>query len=91
MLGLVVSDYLFRPFPDCPEGEMTRIKSAVVSRVTCAEVWLNSDSTGSSSSARDLSAGPVRPTPSRCRFSLPPSKAIIAGVYLDQGYEAAEG
>ena len=38
VLGLVVSDYLYGTFPDCPEGEMTRIKSAVVSRVTCAAV-----------------------------------------------------
>jgi ribonuclease-3 len=40
VLGLVVCDYLFRTFPECSEGEMTRIKSAVVSRTACAEVCL---------------------------------------------------
>ncbi len=32
VLGLVIADHLFRLFPDADEGELTRIKSSVVSR-----------------------------------------------------------
>ena len=38
ILGMVVCEMLYSRFPDCPEGEMTRIKSAVVSRSYCAKI-----------------------------------------------------
>lgn len=38
VLGLIVCQYLFETYPDYLEGELTKIKSAVVSRRTCAEV-----------------------------------------------------
>ncbi len=37
VLGLVVCEYLHRAYPDLLEGEMTKVKSAVVSRRACAE------------------------------------------------------
>jgi len=36
VLGLVCVEQLYRRFPDYQEGEMTKVKSAVVSRVACA-------------------------------------------------------
>jgi len=38
ILGLIVCHELYRRFPDLLEGELTKIKSSVVSRKTCAEV-----------------------------------------------------
>ena len=38
ILGMVVVDYLYRAFASMEEGEMTKIKSAVVSRASCAVV-----------------------------------------------------
>ena len=38
VLGLVVCHELYRQFPDYLEGELTKIKSAVVSRRTCAKI-----------------------------------------------------
>ena len=38
VLGLVVCHFLFMNYPDLLEGEMTKIKSTVVSRRVCAEV-----------------------------------------------------
>jgi ribonuclease III len=38
VLGLVVCDYLFSHYGDLLEGEMTKIKSTVVSRRACAEI-----------------------------------------------------
>src|SRR3974390_1962554 len=38
ILGAVVCDLLFRKYPEYQEGELTRIKSIVVSRHTCAKI-----------------------------------------------------
>src|SRR5215831_7941380 len=38
ILGAIVCDLLFRKFPDYLEGDLTRIKSVVVSRKTCAKI-----------------------------------------------------
>lgn len=38
ILGAVVCDLLYRNYPQAQEGELTRIKSQVVSRRTCAEL-----------------------------------------------------
>jgi ribonuclease III len=38
ILGAVVCEMLFRQYPEYLEGELTRIKSIVVSRLTCAKL-----------------------------------------------------
>ena len=38
ILGAIVCELLFRKFPEYLEGELTRIKSVVVSRRTCAKI-----------------------------------------------------
>src|SRR6266550_7755422 len=38
VLGLVVCEQLYLRFPDYQEGDMTKIKSVVVSRRTCARI-----------------------------------------------------
>jgi ribonuclease-3 len=38
VLGMVVCEWLFEEFPDYNEGDLTKIKSAVVSRRTCGRV-----------------------------------------------------
>ncbi len=38
LLGAVVCEQLFQSYPAATEGELTRIKSVVVSRATCAEL-----------------------------------------------------
>ncbi|MEE9311692.1 MAG: ribonuclease III, partial [Planctomycetota bacterium] len=37
ILGLIVSEMLFKKFPEFPEGELTRVKSVAVSRAMLAE------------------------------------------------------
>lgn len=37
VLGLIVSEMLYREYPDFPEGELTRVKSVAVSRAILAE------------------------------------------------------
>ena len=38
ILGAIVCDLLFRKFPEYLEGDLTKIKSIVVSRRTCAKI-----------------------------------------------------
>lgn len=38
VLGLVVCEQLFQRFPEYQEGDLTKVKSAVVSRRTCARI-----------------------------------------------------
>ena len=87
VLGLVVSDYLFRTFPERSEGEMTRIKSAVVSRTTCAEVCAELGLEQFLNLGKGLvrGTGESRIIPSSILAAA--TEAIIAGIYLDGGYE----
>ncbi|MBE7445112.1 MAG: ribonuclease III [Planctomycetia bacterium] len=38
ILGMIISDYLFKTLSECNEGELTKIKSVVVSQSTLAKV-----------------------------------------------------
>lgn len=38
VLGIVACELIYNKYPDLREGEMTKIKSAVVSRQTCADI-----------------------------------------------------
>ncbi len=85
VLGLVVCSTLYERHSELMEGEMTRIKSAVVSRTTCAEV------------AGKLGLGPslLLGKGMASNSGLPPSvaaallEAVIGAIYLDGGLEAA--
>lgn len=85
ILGASVCDILYRQFPEEPEGELTRIKSAVVSRTTCAII---SDELGLEQFliiGKGLSG--IRSVPSSVRAAV--LESLVAGIYLDGGYAAA--
>lgn len=86
VLGTVVCEMLFERYPEAEEGELTRIKSIVVSRSTCAAI------------ARELNLEPfmvvgrgvssTSRTPSSILAAL--LEALIGGIYRDGGFEAAK-
>lgn len=82
VLGLVICEYLFQNFPDQREGQLTQMKSWLVSRQTCARV------------ARTLGLQDLLLV-GRGLQSTPDSilaavvEALIAGVYFDGGLAAA--
>ena len=43
ILGMVISEYLFKKFPDYSEGKLTKIKSVVVSSATLAKIGTEMD------------------------------------------------
>lgn len=83
ILGAVTCEYLFHHYPDYLEGELTKIKSAVVSRRVCAEI---AEKLGLPELLR-LGKG------MSSREKLPSSLAaavyesVVAAIYLDGGFE----
>ena len=85
ILGAVVCEMLYHRFPEEPEGELTRIKSIVVSRNTCAKI---SEALGL---PRFLLLGKGLSVNDMVPMSVAAAvfESLIAGVYLDGGLEAA--
>ena len=85
VLGLVVCQELYQRYEDLLEGQMTKIKSAVVSRRTCAAIV---EETGI---AELLFLGKGMPRPERLPQSVTSAvfEAIIGAILLDGGLEPA--
>jgi ribonuclease-3 len=86
VLGLVTCEQLYQRFPDYQEGDLTKIKSVVVSRRTCARF------------SRDLQLGDylfLGKGMNHLHAAVPPSlladvyESLVAAIYLDGGLEAA--
>ncbi len=85
ILGVIVCERLFELFPTYLEGELTKIKSAVVSRRTCSEIaadlgleqflLLGKGMTGRLPLPRSLGAAAY--------------ESVIAAIYLDAGLDSA--
>ena len=87
VLGLVVCHRLYGQLPDSMEGEMTKIKSAVVSRTgLCARVAKALQLGETLKCGQGMEVGEQMP-PSLAAAAL---EAVIAAVYLDGGFKAAE-
>jgi ribonuclease-3 len=86
ILDVVICEALFLRFPKYLEGDLTKIKSAVVSRKTCAEVSIETGLIDLLIIGKGISN----------RESMPSSLAaavyesIIAAIYLDAGYEVVK-
>ena len=85
VFGFIICEALYRRFEDYLEGDLTKLKSTLVSRRTCAEVVkklnlhkllkIGKGMTGSRSVGGSLAAGLF--------------EALVAVLYLDGGLEAA--
>jgi ribonuclease III len=86
VLGLVISDMLFRSFPKADEGELSRRLADLVRKETCAEIAVSIElgaaiKLGSS----EANAGARR----RPAILADVCEALIGAVYLDGGYAGA--
>lgn len=87
VLQLAVTDRLFADYPDLPEGQMAKVRAAVVSGSSLAEAARAMDL----GSYVELSASEER-SGGRSKDSILADalEAVIGAVYLDSGYPAAE-
>ena len=86
ILGMLVAEYLYRNFPDRPEGDLTRMRAALVCEESLYEV---AQSLGLGNELR-LGKG-EEAGGGRCRPSIlaDATESVFAAVYLDGGMEAA--
>ena len=88
ILGMTVADYLYRTFPDRPEGELTRMRADMVCERTLASVANriglgqhlllgHGEEQGGGRGRESILADAV--------------ESVIAACYLDGGFEAAAG
>jgi ribonuclease-3 len=84
ILGGIICEALYHRFPEYPEGELTRIKSSLVSRNTCARV---AEQLGL---ADFLLLGKGLLTHQHIPSSILAGvfESVVAAVYLDGGHEA---
>jgi len=86
VLDLIICEALYLKFPQFLEGDLTKIKSAVVSRRTCAEVAMETGLADLLIIGKGISS----------RDSMPSSLAaavyesIVAAIYLDQGFDVVK-
>jgi ribonuclease-3 len=87
VLGLVVSDMLFRTYPNADEGELSKRLADLVRGQTCAEV---AEAMGLHEAVK-LGAVGAGDASNRLRKSVLGDicEAVIGAVYLDGGYPAA--
>jgi len=85
VLGMVVCDHLFREHPGALEGELTKIKSAVVSRRVCTKVAHELGITPYLDLGKGMQTGAEVPA----SLSAALIEALIGAVYLDAGFERA--
>ncbi len=86
VLELSVTDYLFKQYPEKPEGELTALRSALVNAITLSAVASNLN-------VNDfllLSKGEAKDVGRARQYILANTlEAIIGAIYLDQGFEVA--
>jgi ribonuclease-3 len=85
VMNAIITDTLYRRYPDCDEGELSKMKSLVVSAkvlVPCA-VLLDLGEYMLLSKSEEKSGGRTRPS-----ILADAYEGLLGAVYLDGGYEA---
>ncbi|MCG7393965.1 ribonuclease III [Microvirga sp. ACRRW] len=86
VLGLAISEILYKTFPGAPEGELSRRLAELVRRESCAEIAIAWDV----GPFLKLGAGEAHSGERRNQTILADvCEAIIGAVFLDGGYEPA--
>jgi ribonuclease-3 len=83
ILGFIVCETLYQLFPDSLEGDLTRIKSVVVSRETCGRITERLQLVDFLIVGKGLSLS--RPVPASVLSDL--FESLVAAMYLDGGLE----
>jgi ribonuclease-3 len=87
ILAVVICQTLFARFPDYLEGDLTKIKSRLVARKTCAQL---ANQLGLTDFIQ-VGKGMARTRAMGGSITAGTLEAIIAAIYLDGGLEAAAG
>ncbi len=86
ILDLIICEALYRLFPEYLEGELTKIKSAVVSRRTCAEVSVEIGLIDLLIIGKGISSREALPM----SLAAAVYESLVAALYLDGGFEVVK-
>src|SRR5687768_5725461 len=86
VLDLIICEALYLRFPEYLEGQLTKIKSAVVSRRTCAEVSNETGLTDLLIIGKGVGSGQSLPS----SLAAAVYESIVAALYLDGGFEVVK-
>ncbi len=86
MLGLVTCEQLYLRFPDYDEGDLTKVKSAVVSRRTCARISRQLNLGEFLFMGKGIHVHGVVPA----NLLADVFESLVAAIYLDGGLEPAK-
>ena len=86
VLGMVTADYLYRKHPNLPEGDLTRIRAALVCEESLHEVAQSLELGSYLKLGRGEESGGGRQRPS---ILADATESVFAAVYLDGGVEEA--
>jgi ribonuclease-3 len=86
VLGLVVTDHIYRTYPHLPEGELAKVRATVVSAAALAEVAAELDLGEAILLGKGEAQSGGREKPSILADAL---EAVIGATYLDGGWPAA--
>jgi ribonuclease III len=86
VLGLVVTDYIYRAFPHLPEGELAKVRASVVNAGVLAELATEIELGAFVllGKGEGLSGGREKPS-----ILADAMEAVLAATYLDGGWDAA--
>jgi ribonuclease III len=84
VLGLVITEALFREFPQCSEGELTRLRSNLVSRKRMADMGVELGLGDALLMGKSAEQNGGRRKPALLANA---AEAVLAAVYLDAGEE----
>ncbi len=87
VLGLICARYIFSEYKNLPEGELTKLRAAVVCEGSLYEFACQIDLGSRLLLGRGERAGGGSKRPSVLADAV---EAVLAAVYLDGGYDAAE-
>jgi ribonuclease III len=86
VLGLVTCEQLYLQFPDYEEGDLTKVKSAVVSRRTCARISRQLNLGDFLFMGKGIHVHGVIPA----NLMADVFESLVAAIYLDGGLEPAK-
>ncbi len=86
VLGLIVTDHLYRTYPGLPEGQLAQVRASVVNAEVLAEVAEEIDLGSALCLGKGEDASGGREKPSILSDAM---EAVIGAVYLDGGWDAS--
>ena len=86
VLDLIICEALYKKFPELLEGDLTKIKSAVVSRRTCAEVARETGLADLLIIGKGISSREQMPS----SLAAAVYESVVAAIYLDAGFDVVK-